>query len=225
MPLTPAEARDAAASRRDAIAEERDCRAMARDRRARSLDADRDQGFAARYLSAVDRDSAAGDRAEALADRRHASDERRASTATQVPPTRPRDATDGAAGGRGRRATATGHGATAPYFSDEPDRPGGLTPTPPSSRLPHGVDPPARLAAMLARRHLVRVAQGMVMKARQVGAEEASRLLLEAMDLRGHRLLDVASALVEAEPGRPLSAPAEVGPPVGGRTAEPRRTP
>lgn len=204
-PLTPADARDAAASRRDAIAEERDCRAMTRDRDARAVDADHDHGFAARYLAAVDRDSAAGDRAASLADRKQASCERLSSTSPQVPSTEPADET--AVGQRGR-APATGHGATTPYFSDEPDRPGGLTPTPPSSRLPAGGvgDPAARLATLLARRRLVRQAQGMVMEARHVTAEDASRLLLEALDTDGLRLLDVAGTLVE-ECGRSRSTP------------------
>ena len=230
MPLTPADARDAAASQRDASAEERDCRAVTRDRRARALDADGDPGFAARYLAAVDRDSAAGDRAEALADRKHGSYQRASSTVTHVPSTESPDESADAVVERRCQATAPGLGATTPYFSDEPDRPGGLTPTPtptsPSGRMPSGTgDPTGGLAAVLARRHLVRQAQGMVMAARQVSAEDASRMLLEALDPDRQSLLDVAGALVAATPRRPLRTPYAVDGALGGGAAETRRTP
>ena len=226
VPLTPADARDAAASQRDASAEERDCRAVTRDRRARELDADGDPGFAARYLAAVDRDSAAGDRAEALADRKHGSYQRASATVTHVPSTESPDGSADAVVERRCQATAPGLGATTPYFSDEPDRPGGLTPTPPSGRMPSGAgDPTGGLAAVLARRHLVRQAQGMVMAARQVSAEDASCMLLEALDPDGQSLLDVAGALVAATPRRPLRTPYAVDGALGGGAAETRRTP
>ncbi len=221
MSLSPADTRDAAASRRDAAAEARDYRAMVRDRRAREVCPDNDPGFAARFLAAVDRDSAAGDRAEAFADRKCARFERLLTATTQVSPTLtgPRDTVGNAAAARSSPTPATDHRATTPQFSDgqaesaqiAPPRTGGG-----AHAGPEG-EPSAELFSLMARRRLVRQAQGMVMAARQVSAEDAFRLLLEAVHPDGSTLLDIAAALVEGrrddEHGRPA---------VPGRTATAR---
>jgi len=223
MSLSPADTRDAAASRRDAAAEARDYRAMVRDRRAREVCADNDPGFAARFLAAVDRDSAAGDRAEAFADRKCARFERLLTATTQVSPTLtgPRDTVGNAAAARSSPTpvTATDSRATTPQFSDgqagsaqnAPTRTGGG-----AHAGPEG-EPSAELFSLMARRRVVRQAQGMVMAARHVSAEDAFRLLLEAVHPDGSTLLDIAAALVEGsrddEHGRPA---------VPGRTATTR---